>query len=284
MTEFCNFLVSGCSYTQFSMWPDAMLPGSKITNVSRSGAGNEVIANSVIYEIASGSVDPDFVFMLFSGINRIDLRLPKIKLLENDNTYYKKTIGNSEYYLNGGAPNIERGWLAGYNSIKDPSWPEISSLREFVKLPEHIKEECLLADIQLSTVSGRDIATPILNQYFVLQCLEDNNQKYLSERSFQHVMNACNFLDKKNIPYRFAFIYDIWATHHHYSLGQAVKEAYFNEINWDNFINFPPFEFGIKNDLLQEDDFHLTKEGMKQWGSYVRDNFLKKDKKLKEMF
>ena len=269
-----NLLVSGCSYTHNQTWPEMLIPNSKITNLGISSAGNEYIANSIIYQISkNNSNKPDFVFMLFSGINRIDLKVPKTKLLDDKNILYKKeVVGNSEYFLSGHAVDVEKGWLSGYNNIKDPSWPTINSILDWHNLPMHIKQECVSADIHLACNSRTNPAVPIIDQYFVLQYIE-LNQTYLSERSFQNIMNVCNFLQVQGIEYRFAFIYDIWKNTFNNSLGQAVKETFYKQIDWTKFIDFPPFEYGIRHNLLSKDNFHLTKEGMNQWASEIRKKF-----------
>jgi hypothetical protein len=96
-------------------------------------------------------------------------------------------------------------------------------------------------------------------------------------------MNCFNLLEKKKIPYRFSFIYDIWTRHNHYSLGQAVKECYYNQIDWNKFINLTPLEYGIKNNLLSDDEFHLTQTGMNDWATQISSR-LQSDPELSKFF
>jgi lysophospholipase L1-like esterase len=55
------------------------------------------------------------------------------------------------------------------------------------------------------------------------------------------------------------------------SLGKVSDESfYYQHINWDNYINLTPYEYGLKNNLMEADDFHLTSKGMNQWASEIK--------------
>lgn len=278
-----KILVSGCSYTQNQTWPSLLFSPLQydVFNLGRGGAGNEYISNSVTYNIDS---KPDFVFILWSGINRTEFRVPNSSLFKTmlDNSYPTTTVGESKYFLSGHAVDPDKGWLAGYNAIKAPSWPEITCLKDWFDLSDDIKAECLENKIYLSTHGGKENSHMFCHQYFVTQHL-DNNKQYQSEKTFQNLFNCFNMLEKFNIPYRFSFIYDIFSDYHQQSLGKAVKVKYYNYINWNNYINLTPYEYGIKHDLLSDDNFHLTPIGMNQWGNEIS-NILKQDKDLQHLF
>ena len=116
----------------------------------------------------------------------------------------------------------------------------------------------------------------LMNDYFLSQ-YNTNNQKYLLDQSSMAIMNCHNFLKSQNIDYKFAFIYDIFKTHceNELTLGQAVSksQSYLKFIDWEKFIDFPPFEYGIKHDLLQNDGFHLTDHGMNMWANEIKHYF-----------
>lgn len=277
-----KILVSGCSYTALSSWPSILFAPKKyeVLNVATSGAGNEYISNSVMYNV---DTKPDFVFILWSGINRSDFRVPNSKIFSNIRSNYRsKAIGNSRYFLSGHAVDPDKGWLAGYNNIKLPEWPEITSLQDWFDLPSYIKLECLQHKIYLSLHSGEENMSAFCHQYYITQHL-DADREYRSERTFQHLLNCFNMLEKFNVPYRFSFIYDIFSDYHNQSLGQAVKEKYYNFIDWDKYIKLTPYEYGTKHNLLKPDQFHLTDAGMNQWAGEVA-NIMQQDKTLQHLF
>ena len=287
-----KLLVSGCSFTEpnLNSWPRLLFKDKKvnITNFGKSSAGNGYIANSIMHSVSKSN--PDFVFVMWSGITRSEFRVPNSKLFQvpksdefkNSSKYKQAIVGNSLYYLSSGGLELDKGWLAGYQAIKSPDWPEITSIEQWFQLPEAIKKECLQQKLYLSIDDGTKNLYPFVHQYFLTQNLIDD-QLYHSEVTFQNIMNCFNLLEKKNIPYRFSFIYDIWAKHNHYSLGQAVKECYYSQIDWSKFINLPPFEYGIKNNLLSNDGFHLTQAGMNNWANQISSR-LHSDPELSKFF
>ena len=277
-----KLLVSGCSYTENGTWPQFLLGSTpvEILNLGKGGAGNSYIANSVM----SQAIDfkPDFVFVLWSGIIRSDFRSPNSYIYNDNSNYRSAEVDNSLFSFSGGGLDVEKGWLAGYNAVKADSWPEITSLRQWFNLPESIKSECLKHKIHLSTDGGQPNVNPLINQYFLSQNLIDDRQ-YHSELTFQNMMNCFNLLDKLNIPYRFSFIYDIWSKVEYFSLGQAVKEKYYQQVDWSKFIDLPPLRFGLKHDYMSEDNFHLTFHGMNEWAKIIS-NTLQQDPTLKYLF
>lgn len=280
-----KILISGCSFTQDKVWPKFLFAPKKynIINLGKSAAGNEYISNSITYNV---DCRPDFVYILWSGINRTDLRVPESeifkKIANTPSNYNSAAIGNSTFFLGGHAVDPDKGWLAGYNMIKDNSWPKITCLSDWLKLPKKIKLECLQHKIQLSTSAGDNNLNAFCHQYYMTQHL-DIDKKYRSEKTFQHMMNCFNMLEKYNVPYRFSFIYDIWNKNEFYAHGVAVKEKYYNFIDWTKFIDLPPYQYGIKHDLLSTDGYHLTNKGMIQWANEISD-ILQKDQSLKHLF
>lgn len=276
-----RILVSGCSFTEQMAWPSLLFAPKKYdtVNLAASGAGNEYIASSIMF---NADTKPDFVFVLWSGINRTDLRVSNSTFFKNSNNYKSRVVGKSKYFIGGGAATPDQGWLAGYNSIKAPEWPEINSLQDWFNLPESIKLECLDHKIYLSTHGGHENLEAFYHQYYMTQHL-GIDREYHSERTFQNLVNCFNLLEKFDIPYRFSFIYDMFLDHHLYSLGKAVKEKYYKQIDWSRYIKLTPYEYGIKHDLLSFDNFHLTNDGMNQWAGEVS-SILKKDSDLQHLF
>lgn len=276
-----NFLISGCSYVQNQTWPKQLVNSDfKICNLGRSGAGNTYISNSITANLHQ---KPNFVFVLWSGINRIELRTPTYKTFNKyQSTGLKHDVGNSRYWFSGGAVDVNNGWLAAYNAIRDESWPEITSLAQWFDLSDSIKQECLESKINLSTIGGRDNIAAFINHYFLTQYL-NYDKKYYSELTFQNMMNCFNLLEKLKIPYRFSSIYDMFSTNHYYSLGQASKEQYYNYINWDNYISLTPYEYAIKYDLLGPDQFHPSAQGFETWATEIA-KILRQQADLQHLF
>jgi hypothetical protein len=281
-----KLLVSGCSFTDpigdYKSWPRHLMADQEVEvlNLGRGGAGNNYIANSIM----DSAIDyrPDFVFILFSGIIRSDFRIPVSEIYLKNSNHNTALVGESLFALSGGGADVKRGWLAAYESIKDPSWPVVTSLQQWFDLPAAIKQECIEHRIHLSTDGGHPNVDALANQYFLSQNLRDNH-RYHSERTFQHMTNCFNLLEKFNIPYRFSFIYDIWSNVENYSLGKAVKEKYYHLIDWNKFVDFPPLRYGLKTDQMLSDGFHLTSKGMDSWAQLVGKR-LKQEPDLAHLF
>lgn len=268
-----NVLVAGCSYTGYMDWPEHLFADSNVTNIGKWGCGNEFIANRVMHTISKEKTKPDFVFMLFTGLHRIDMRCPSSEFLKNNENYFSEDVGHSKYFLSGGCFDVDQPWLESYNKIKDPSWPKIKSMKDWANLPDDIKLECVQSNI-MDSYFGRkcSITTPIVDRYFLIQHIEKNSA-YYCERSFQSISNVCDFLKVRNIPYRFSFIYDLKRDYgnRNYALGKLKKEVFYDQVDWNKFIYFPAYDYGIKHDLLDTDTWHLTQEGMIQWASELKD-------------
>jgi hypothetical protein len=266
-----KLMVSGCSYTEGYDWPESLLDCKidRVYNYGRRGAGNSYIANSISYHALKEQ--PDFVFVLWSGINRTELRVPNSEAFDTFVDQNSKTavVGESLYFIGQGSVNVNASWIAGYEAIRDPAWPEVKSIRDWFALPQEIQRECLEHKIYLSSHAGRGEVAPFAHQYFLTQNLTED-RKYASELSFQHMMNCHNVLERQGIPYRFSFIYDPWYDWDHISFGQAVTNCYSQAIDWNKFVDLPPLNYGLQHDLMSSDGWHLSPEGMRDWAGQVR--------------
>lgn len=276
-----KLLVSGCSFTECSDWPSRLFAPAqyKISNQARSSSGNEYIACSILHHL---DTQPDFVFVLWSGINRIDMRVPNTEIFNDWPGYRCVELAHSKFFLSGHAVDPDRGWLRGYNDVKQPHWPEIHSIADWLALDQDIKRECLDHRIYLSTHGGNEGAASWCHQYFLTQHLGLNTE-YRSEHTFQNMVMCFDRLERLGIPYRFAFIYDIWNPNEHFANGRAVKERFYRMIDWSKFIDLPPYQYGIKHDLLGDDGYHLTPAGMDQWADEIT-RHLQKQQDLQHLF
>jgi hypothetical protein len=179
--------------------------------------------------------------------------------------------------------NLEESWISSYNNIRDSNWPVITTMSEWIALPDRIKQECLeVHGMKLADTTTGENYVDFVNQYYTTQYLQ-YNELYYSELTFQNMMNCFNLLDRLNIPYRFSTIYDMFSKNHIKSLGLAHKEHYYNLIDWSRYISLTPYEYGIKHDLLQSDNFHLTEPGYQQWGNEIS-KILGTQQDLKHLF
>lgn len=92
-------LVAGCSFLADF---DRLASGSNIINLAKSGAGNEYIARSIVETIACDN-DYDYVFALFSGIERVDIELSASLYKVQEPTYsHQELLNESAWIFSGG--------------------------------------------------------------------------------------------------------------------------------------------------------------------------------------
>jgi len=262
-----NVLVSGCSYTQSTAWPVTLFPDANITNLGRSGAGNRYISDSITKTIDPSS-PPNFVFALFSGVNRSEAIVPANPTVKEFAKVYKYygTLDESIYFFSGG-DKYNQLITGAYNRIKDTSpWPTIGSCDEFLTLPKHIKQECL--DSGVLHFNDWDI------HQFIHSALMVNyfkNETFLQQQTYRAVIDCQTFLEKHSIPYVFSFFYNPFDYAYAAQFGCLNKQhKLHNQVNWDKFIKVFPFETGIEYNLLSDDDVHLSKEGQIVWSNQIK--------------
>jgi lysophospholipase L1-like esterase len=139
-------------------------------------------------------------------------------------------------------------------------------------LPINIKEECIKAGIfQMSQVNIADVNDYVPLAFMLYRLYHDN--KYYNDQSIQAIVNCTTFLEHHQIPYQFSFCCDVFANHANTNLlqGQIDKtNPNFSRIPWQKYVKLTPYEFGLKYDLLSQDNFHLTSEGMKTWADQIK--------------
>jgi hypothetical protein len=109
-------LVSGCSFLHNPHLFKIAFSNQSAINLARSGAGNQYIASSVLANLTP-SVDK--VFILWSGLSRVDLPLSTKLNLDFVKEHHKTIIDNTVWVHSGG---VDGGvshdplpsWLAGY--------------------------------------------------------------------------------------------------------------------------------------------------------------------------
>lgn len=115
-------LISGCSfidnpYFLSCAWDDDVYMPDRTIILARSGAGNQYIARSVMENLCSStplsehqaqapSSRVDRVFVLWSGLARLDIPLPLEQEFEIQDYWHRKRINRSVWYLSGGAEGL----------------------------------------------------------------------------------------------------------------------------------------------------------------------------------
>ena len=97
------FLLAGCSFTDNPYFPRYAF-GDRVhrTDLSiisaRGGAGNYYIAASIIEHLPV----IDRVFVLWTGLSRIDLAVPAELKLQVEDFYHQETVGDTVWLMSGG--------------------------------------------------------------------------------------------------------------------------------------------------------------------------------------
>jgi hypothetical protein len=213
-------LVVGCSF--FSTL-ECDNPNIRIIGIP--GAGNRLIAEIVIHELANNSYDK--VYVVWSGINRLDIPIG-IDLhttISNDDYLFLHRLNHTVWYMSGGID------AAG----SSPACP---------------------SEIQKLFRTQYIGATP----------------QYLTNLTLSSIISAQSLLTAKQIPYRMSFIYDVnnqiydnsWLSN---VLGAIDwSEPLHKLIDWYKIqTDNTPYEWCKSRNLLTEDNFHPSVDGMTEW-------------------
>jgi hypothetical protein len=198
-----NLLLSGDSWMAGKKWHEEIFDCRQVTNLSVRGSGNRYIAQSVMRHIVDNP-GLDFVFVNWSGLNRIDIPLPLgVRTEYTDPEAENRTTGTSRYWTNIMAPwrdrqvkiQIEERLVRlmyqekGYTSVKDQSLLNIINLQDFLKVRQIPYLFCFMYDYankdfdhshltgearteQFSTMGSVDSGHPLLAELDRGFCLE----------------------------------------------------------------------------------------------------------------
>lgn len=261
-----RILVSGCSYVEGAMWPQMAFPNTEIVNIGQHGAGNQYISNSIIHAVDPKS-PPDYVFVLFAGVNRADVALPKTK--SSLELLAKKKFGavlDDTVYLFSGGSKINANMVRCYNEIRDAGWPDINGVEDWLNLDTRLRQECLDHDFfEFDCWSSEQLVEGAWAlSYF-------NNATFLETQTYKAVGNCVNFLESHNIKYNFGFVYDPFNTDYQKFYGCLNKKnPMYSKVNWNKFINLFPYEIGLKYDLFAEDGAHLSESGQELFAKQLQ--------------
>jgi hypothetical protein len=102
------------------------------------------------------------------------------------NTYNKWNNANYQWVLD----NLINGFFkdqltSSYNAVKDESWPDISTIEEFKKLPHWIQEECVnmhnLTLYELDSISP-DCPRHVLREFFKIGFKDPENAGFITQQ------------------------------------------------------------------------------------------------------
>lgn len=88
-----------------------------------------------------------------------------------------------------------------YNAVKDPSWPEVRTIKDFENLPEHIRKECMeVHHLELLELNAQHPNCPryILREFFQIGFEEPTNHGFITQQ------NLVNYNDNMDV-YVFPF-------------------------------------------------------------------------------
>jgi hypothetical protein len=228
-------LLSGCSYVDNYDFPSIAF-GKPVYHKHRckitawSGAGNHYISRSILDNLTP---DVDRVFVLWSGLCRIDLEVP-VESSDDFVSYFEgtpvHTVGQTTWFHSGGYDGTWCNWTrTKYKKY----------IYDYMKSQYRPLNWKYLAQKSLQHVAG---------------CLNTLEAKGIEYRfGFIHDI----FRDYSNTQQ---------------SLGGPVSrdEPLLNLINWDKCLSSTPYEYCTERNLLASDNFHPTHEGYTSWWDSVR--------------
>lgn len=263
-------IVSGCSYTHNAVWPEMVFAGRKISNFAVSGAGNKYIADSIIHGV-DPSDPPDFVYVVFSGVNRSDIVVPMCNVMDEfaQKYQFRGYLGDSIYLFSGGdRGDNDRPFVRKYQSIRRAGWPDINSFSDWIKLPINIKRECVSLDLFEFEEWSID---HLINSAWNLRYWP--NRTFLETETYRSVIKCLDFLTLHHIKYAFSFFYDVFNTEYDTinSFGCLTRtHPLYSRIDWSKMITPFPFDLALKHDHILEDGCHQSRDGERLYADHIQ--------------
>jgi hypothetical protein len=217
-------LFVGCSFLC-----DLYCDNQNIKVIHMPGVGNQLIAATVLHELAHDHYDQ--VYVTWTGINRMDIPvgLDLHKTLGQSYEYCRQ-LGQTVWYSSGGIR------ASGSSDL----------------CPGEIRK--------------------IFHSLYV-----GAGPRYFTDLTLSSIITVQSLLTSKNIPSRMSFIYDTTTTCHELAwltpvLGvMDTQSDLYNLVDWSQVqTKNTPYEWCKSRNLIKDDGFHPTREGMCQW---VWENF-----------
>ena len=192
MTAGCSF--SECESEWIDTWPRHL--AKNFTNhisLGRGSVGNGYISRAVIHEVSR--TNPDVVAIMWSGWDRIDLRLEQLE--------YKNTDAENQYNIRKGNdwPAYPVTWDQLSIDIQSEIQTQFPNLKLLLKNPAHnlrqgFSDKQYWTNISMLLDSGLD-SKKYGKAYFTLY--SDNISKQIY--SLEHILRTQWFLESKKVPY-----------------------------------------------------------------------------------
>jgi hypothetical protein len=200
--------------------------GDSRINKARAGAGNEYIAHSVVETCLNPVNKVEYVFVLWSGITRIDVSFgDSVVDIVNFDSQHNTRINNQNW--------IHAGSMLGTyrNAKKD------NVIHHYVKT-QHLEQDMLF-------YTNRTLYNIITTQSF----LENKGIPY----DFAFMYNPhieYNIDEDPNILVEGSF---------------DKSSKLYSTIDWDEFIPTSPYNWCKEQELITADNFHPTIRGIREW-------------------
>ena len=234
-------LILGCSFcsTLAEDKPEQWKLNPDVTVRAISGTGNEALAARTIYECAR--VAYDRVIVIWTGINRLDARIPRIL----HETYPGAKQEQPEYSF--------------CTPLQSEVWYHSGGI---------------LGSWTTDKTCPRAISQYFKNQYLAATA------NYMCDISLAAIATTQHFLTASGITYEMSFIYDIAQDYSDIDngrwenvLGKVISSGpYFDLVDWHKIkTDTTPYEWAKHNaSRLENDQFHPTRDAMRTW---ILDNF-----------
>jgi hypothetical protein len=228
-----NVLVNGCSFSRGpNSWPYYLqqLQQFNLINLAQAGAGNRYIHDSTISELSKRQYD--FVFIMWSGLERIDCRVKDIDFFDKSkctskyqhqrNDWPEKKIHpiNDQDY-------VEKNWVFGVGIINNDS--SLISTGLFNEMYKHIGLNELTSQSIIHMVSLQSILK-LLNINYVFMFYQDY-QEEISKYSEYKLLDTKNIFNQQNI-------YTITKENNWYAEDNLHPSSQAHKIWADNLNNF----------------------------------------------
>jgi hypothetical protein len=219
-------LIAGCSYVENLNWKN-LVNNEKFILRGTSGAGNQSIANRVVYECSKTSYND--VIVLWSGINRLDFPIGR----DLHNTMPRKKNGNFVYQY--------------FTEMDDVVWYHSGGYRlsgTSDDAPKFLREW-----LHYQYLSANQQYLSMLTLLSIIQ-----TQAFLESKNISYQMG---FIYNVDINYT--------ESHIEPGCGQLDRTSNLNNlIDWSKFVMMPPFEYA-RDHGEYFDGFHPTFDTMDRW-------------------
>ena len=168
-------LLAGCSFVNspqchLTLFGDQATDYNKCRIVSRGGAGNTYIAQSILDSIANLNVEK--VFVLWSGMSRLDLPLP-LRLQQEFHSYSHKNVENDRLWVHTG------GWGGLWTTEKNyAGWA-----KDYFKLVYYSQDWNFIVNQNLIQIASCLNTLQSLNIPYRWGFIYDIHQEYFNEAS-----------------------------------------------------------------------------------------------------